>query len=440
METASFQLSACEAAHRIATGSLTSEDLVSSCLERIHARESTIHAWVYLDEAAALQQARERDASPARGALHGVPIAVKDIIHTADMPTGFGTAVFTNHRPLTNASCVQQLLDAGAVILGKTVTTEFAYFSPGPTTNPHNPGHTPGGSSSGSAAAVADHHVPLSLGTQTAGSIIRPASFNGVFGLKPTFSRYSIAGIQALAPSLDTLGGFARSTNDLLLLDSVLRRESDNTKDSPVRPRSVGLVYPADYDQAQPDMRTAFERCAELFKADGIVVGEVDITPLGPLCEIHAQLMAWEAANTLGDVLDQHRDALSATLGQLIDDGRILTRVSRERAERTLETATTFFEKVFEEYDLLMTLAAAGAAPAGLAYTGDPRFNRAWSLLRMPCLSIPASQTQTGLPLGVQLVGPYGGDRQLLTYASYLQGLIGQPVEIPNAANRSMHR
>ncbi len=213
---------AIEAAQAIAGGTMTSVELVQACLDRIHAREADIGAWTYLDDEAALAQARACDQRPAQGPLHGVPVGIKDIIDTHDMPTSYGSPIYAGHQSAGDASGVAMLRAAGAVILGKTVTTEFAMFTPGKTANPHNPAHTPGGSSSGSAAAVADAMVPLALGSQTAGSIIRPASYCGVVGYKPTHGNFPIAGIKALAQSLDTLGGFSRSVADLALLRAAM--------------------------------------------------------------------------------------------------------------------------------------------------------------------------------------------------------------------------
>src|SRR5215510_11845337 len=216
------ELTVVEAAQAIAAGTITSEALVHACLERIMAREESIRAWEYLDPKAALTQARACDRSPAQGLLHGVPVGIKDLIDTADMPTSYGSPIYAGHRPVWDAASVALLRAAGAVILGKTVTTEFAMFTPGKTANPHNVAHTPGGSSSGSAAAVADAMVPLALGTQTAGSIIRPASFCGVVGYQPTHGQFSVAGIKALSQTLDTLGGSARSVADVALLRAAL--------------------------------------------------------------------------------------------------------------------------------------------------------------------------------------------------------------------------
>jgi Asp-tRNA(Asn)/Glu-tRNA(Gln) amidotransferase A subunit family amidase len=215
-------LTATEAAERIRTGALTSEALVRACLDRIAERDGALHAWAHVDPDRALAEARARDAEEPRGPLHGVPVGVKDLIDTADLPTAYGSPIYAGYRPAVDAACVERLRAAGAVVLGKTVTTEFALFHPGPTCNPHDPGRTPGGSSSGSAAAVADGHVPLALGTQTAGSIIRPAGFCGVWGFKPTFERLPTAGIKPIAPSLDTLGPFARGPDDLALCAGVL--------------------------------------------------------------------------------------------------------------------------------------------------------------------------------------------------------------------------
>jgi len=228
-----YRLSASEAAQRLAAGKLAAVDLVRSCLERIAEREGTVGAWAHLDAETALAEARARDQSSKRGPLHGIPVGVKDIMDTADLPTAYGSRAYGNHRPRADAAAVALAREAGAVVLGKTVTTEFAAMSPGKTRNPHNPAHTPGGSSSGSAAGVADLMMPLAFGTQTAGSIIRPAAFCGIIGMKPSFGRVATAGTKVLAHGLDTIGGFARSVADAALFIAALTQRPDLAPSAP---------------------------------------------------------------------------------------------------------------------------------------------------------------------------------------------------------------
>ena len=262
------RLSLVEAAEGIASGRFTSLELVTACLERIHAREERVGAWAWLDPDQALAQARACDRRPATTPMHGVPVGVKDIINTADMPTCCGSQIYAGHYPDEDAECIRLLRRAGAVIMGKTVTTEFAFYAPGKTANPHNLKHTPGGSSSGSAAAVADFHVPLALGTQTSGSIIRPASFNGVFGCKPTYNSYSLDGIHPLAPELDTLGAFSRSRRDIALLHGVLAG-SHIQAPAAARPATVALVRTPAWDDADAQVRGKQSRICRAVKTGG---------------------------------------------------------------------------------------------------------------------------------------------------------------------------
>src|SRR5579885_2458435 len=253
------RLSARDAARRIAAGTLTAEALMRACLERIQSREATVGAWAHIDPDHALAEARARDQSAQRGPLHGVPIGVKDIMDTADLPTGYGSRAYHGHRPGSDAACVALARAAGAVILGKTVTTEFAAMSPGKTRNPHDPAHTPGGSSSGSAAGVADFMMPLAFGTQTAGSIVRPASFCGVVGYKPSFGLVATAGVKPLAPSLDTIGGFARSVADVALFIAALTDRRDLVPSAPAARPRIGIYHTEPWDHAQPATAAALE-------------------------------------------------------------------------------------------------------------------------------------------------------------------------------------
>src|SRR6185437_735787 len=293
-------LSAREATRRIAEGKLTSETLTRACLERIAAREPVVGAWHYLDPDQALQEARARDQSAARGPLHGVPLGVKDIMDTADMPTGYGSRAYRGFRPAADAACVALARDAGAVVLGKTVTTEFAYLSPGKTRNPHNPAHTPGGSSSGSAAGVADFMMPLAFGTQTAGSILRPASFCGVVGYKPSFGLVAPSGTKILAPSLDTVGGFARSVEDVALFISALTGRSDLIPKEPAARPRIGVYRTEPWPQAQPATVAALEAARERFGRAGAALADRAAFPaFARLADAQITIMNHEAARNL---------------------------------------------------------------------------------------------------------------------------------------------
>ena len=301
MTSGLHRLNLAEAARGIAGGRFTSVDLVTACLERIHAREDRVKAWAWLDPDQALARARACDARPATTPLHGIPIGVKDIIDTADMPTCYGSQVFQGHYPAEDAECIRLLKQAGAVIMGKTVTTEFAFYAPGKTANPHALDHTPGGSSSGSAAAVADFHVPLALGTQTSGSIIRPASFNGVFGCKPTYNSYSLGGIHPLAPELDTLGAFSRSPADLALLHGVLSQQDTGLADA-VRPATVAVVRTPAWDDADTEAQNSVLDFAGRLRQAGIAVIEAEENLLDGMMEVQQAYLARGAAASLGPV------------------------------------------------------------------------------------------------------------------------------------------
>jgi Asp-tRNA(Asn)/Glu-tRNA(Gln) amidotransferase A subunit family amidase len=434
------RLTATEAARRIASGETTSEALVAACLGRIEERDGTIGAWAHLDPDLATAKAREADeqlrASGPQGPLHGVPVGIKDIIDTSELPTENGTEIFKGRQPDHNASVVEQLRAAGAIVLGKTVTTELAFFGPGKTRNPSNPAHTPGGSSSGSAAAVADYHVPLALGTQTAGSVIRPASYCGCFGLKPTYGAISRRGILSQSPPLDTVGAYARSIEDLALIsDCMMARDpadSDMLEDgiAPLRdavanwrpgtPRFAFVRSPA-WPIGDAQMHTAFELLAARL---GAFVDTVDLPPsFETTGGLQRAVQFRDIAANYGPLLDAHPTSISAKLAEVIGEGRS---VRDEEYRAALERRDALYgdiEPLFSHYDAILTPAAPGTAPIGLESTGSPAFNFLWTYLRMPAVSLPLLETG-GMPLGVQLVGPRGGDGALLCAALGLEKLI----------------
>ena len=418
------------AAKGIATGEFTSEELVTACLERIHAREDQVKAWAWLDPEQALAQARSCDERPATTLVHGVPVGVKDIINTVNMPTCYGSQVYAGHYPVEDAECIRLLQQAGAVIMGKTVTTEFAFYAPGKTANPHNLEHTPGGSSSGSAAAVADFHVPVALGTQTSGSIIRPASFNGVFGYKPTYNSYSLDGIHPLAPELDTLGAFSRAVGDLCLLHGVLsgpRLPSSVAE----RPGQIAFVRTPAWDAADTMMQNCMADFLQTIKQAGINVIEPDESLLQDLMEVQQAYLARGAATSLGHVTDNHPDEVRPQTRALVAEGRRVDESFDARLQDALARGERFLSGVFSRADLVITPSAAGAAPAGLHNTGDPMFNRIWTFLQTPCMNLPLTKSTRGLPIGIQLVCNRQEDTRLFAYAGYLQGLTGYVIERP---------
>ena len=424
------RLSLVEAAKGIASGTFTSLELVTACLDRIHAREEQVGAWAWLDPDQVLAQARVCDERPATTPLHGVPIGIKDIINTADMPTCYGSQIYNGHYPDKDAECIRLLRQAGAVIMGKTVTTEFAFYAPGKTANPHNPEHTPGGSSSGSAAAVADFHVPVALGTQTSGSIIRPASFNGVFGCKPTYNSYSLNGIHPLAPELDTLGAFSRSPADLALLHGVLSEQETGVPDAE-RPDTVAVVRTPAWEDADAETQDNVLDFAGRLRQSGIDVIEPDEELLNSLMEVQQAYLARGAASSLGHITDQHPDEVRPQTRDLVVEGRRVGDSFNAGLQDALARGGRFLSGVFSRADLVITPGAPGEAPAGLHNTGNPMFNRIWTFLQTPCMNLPLMRGRGGLPIGIQLVCNRQEDKRLFAYSAYLQNLTGYDIEQP---------
>jgi Asp-tRNA(Asn)/Glu-tRNA(Gln) amidotransferase A subunit family amidase len=432
-------LGAAEAARRIREGLLSSEELVGGCLERIHQVEPEVRAWQFLDEKHALAEARAADERKRNGEpigpLHGVPVGLKDIIDTADMPTENGTVLCKGRTPREDAAVVKLLRAAGAVMLGKTVTTECAYFSPGKTRNPHNPKHTPGGSSSGSAAAVGASMVPLALGSQTAGSVIRPAAFCGVYGFKPTHGLIPRSGILQLSRTLDHVGLFSRNLEDLALLLEQLQGWDERDPDT--RPRArvpflelareepplepmFALVRTPHWERADADMKDAF---GELQQSLGERVEEVNPFSAGTESwDWHRTVMEAEMAANLEPLWLAGKNKLSEKLGALIERGREVRAVDHQRVLRRIPLAVEALDELFRErYDAILTPPALGTAPKGLTSTGDPAFCSIWTLLGMPAITLPLMQGENGLPLGVQLVGRKGYDARLLRTARWLE-------------------
>jgi Asp-tRNA(Asn)/Glu-tRNA(Gln) amidotransferase A subunit family amidase len=418
-----FRLSASEAARRIAQGRLTSRALVEACLERIASRETAVGAWAHIDADQALAEARARDQSPAQGPLHGVPVGVKDIMDTADLPTAYGSRAYVGHRPRADAACVALARAAGAVILGKTVTTEFAAMSPGKTRNPHNGAHTPGGSSSGSAAAVADSMVPLAFGTQTAGSIVRPASFCGIVGLKPSFGLIAIAGTKALAPSLDTVGGFARDVADIALFLSALTDRPELTPAAAQRPR-IGVYRPEPWDRAEPATIAALERARAALARAGAAIAERGAFPdFDGLVVAQNTIMTHEAARNLAwERLCRGSEIMPRTAA-LLAEGAAVSAAAYDAARAEAARARARLGDFFGAFDAMLVPAAPGAAPA-IDTTGDAVFNRGWTLLHAPCVTLPVERTAGGLPVGVQLVGRVGDDARLLAVALFAEAAL----------------
>ncbi len=435
-------LSASEAARLIRDGVVSSEQFVEACLARIREVDGQIQAWTFLDPDHALAQARALDQLRLEGKrigpLHGVPIGIKDIFDTADMPTENGSVIYAGRTPSHDAAAVAMLRAAGAVIMGKTVTTEFAYFSPGKTRNPHNSEHTPGGSSSGSAAAVAANMVPLALGSQTNGSTIRPAAYCGCIGFKPTHGLISRHRVFALSGTLDHVGLFARSIDDIALLAERLVGYDENDPDTRLRaripfvevaveepplPPMFGFVKTPHWERVDEDTKEGF---AELVERLGKQVEEVALLPSAiDAWDLHRTIMEAEMAANLKREWDKGYDRLSEQLRAQLERGHNVRAIDYQRARSRIAPIHESFVELFEQrYDAILTPAATGAAPKGLSSTGDPVFCTLWTLCGMPAISLPLLQSASGLPIGVQLVGPRNGDARLLRTARWLAARI----------------
>ena len=418
-------------------GVITAEQVAESCLGRIEDVDGDVQAWAYLDPEHVRTQARALDAARADGKplgpLHGIPVGIKDIFDTTDMPTEDGTVLHEGRRPWYDATTVSLLREAGAVIMGKTVTTEMALFGPGKTRNPHDATRTPGGSSSGSAAAVASGMVPLAIGSQTGGSTIRPASFCGIVGFKPSHGLISRNGVMTLSRTLDHVGVFAGSVTDAALLADVMMKYDPKDADMrpkaapelsrlageepPLPPKLAFLKTPV-WDQAEEDTREAFEELVEVLGTES--VEEVELSSLfeDALAQ-HTVIHDAEIAVNLGGDYERGRDRMSPQLVKIIEQGLKVPAADYLRAVARIPLFLDAIEEMFERYDAILTPAAPGEAPVGTA-TGNPIFCKVWTLLGMPAVSLPLLSGNNGLPIGVQLVGQRGNDGRLLRTARWL--------------------
>ncbi|MBM3950310.1 MAG: amidase [Rhodospirillales bacterium] len=431
------ELSLAQAALEIREGRLKSAELVRSCLDRIAAVDKDVQAWRCLDPEHAMRQAEELDSRRSRGQavgrLHGIPVGIKDLFDTADYPTEYGSPIYAGHAPRRDAACVASLRAAGAVILGKTVTTEFAYFFPGKTRNPHDPKRTPGGSSSGSAAAVAAIMVPGAIGTQTNGSVIRPASYCGVVGFKPTHGLIPRTGAFLLSRTLDHVGTFARTIEDAALLAEIMAGHDEDDPDTrsvaipplaqtaaenpPLPPRFAFVKTPV-WNQAEPTTHAAF---AELVNALGDATGEVELPMIArEIVAMHQIVMDVEMARNLHREYEKARDKLSRQMRELLERGRKHLAFDYRRAVDMIEPINATVDAVFDEYDAILTPATTGEAPVGLDATGSPVFCTIWTYLGLPAVTLPLLTGPNGLPVGVQLVGRRGNDARLLRTARWL--------------------
>ena len=421
-----YQLAAIEAARRLHAGSLTSESLVRSCLERIEEREERVQAWEYIDAEHALEQARRCDRSPRRGLLHGLPIGVKDVIDTADMPSLWGNAkAYANRRPDRDAPVVQRLREEGAVILGKTAPSRFSFWWPGKTRNPRNLDHTPGSSSSGSAAAVADYMCPVAIGTQTGGSIMRPAAFCGVVGFKPTHDWMPWRHSRDFAPTFDVVGGMARSVGDIVLLMRALTGKTDFDPDARLDGAvSIGLCRTADWWKAPAYVHRAYEETADYMNRQGCSVRDVELPKIyDELSEAMEIVQAYESARSFEWDLRCRRDTLEAGLIELLESGWAIPRERYLSAIALGEECRKRFSGDIGDVDVVMVPGSSMEAP-NISEVGNNQFIRMWMPLYVPDVALPVTEGPNGLPMGVQLIGRQGDDARHLIRARRLEDLL----------------
>ncbi len=441
MDIALNHMTAKAAAKAIRDGDITSEALMAACIERIAVRDDVVHAWVNFDAGHAMAAAREADARQSRGIelgpLHGVPVGLKDIIDTADLPTEQGSRLFAGRRPAQDSTCAVLLRAAGAVILGKTVTTEFALTQARGTTNPNDPARTPGGSSSGSGASVADMMVPLAVGSQTGGSVIRPASFCGTYGYKPTYGCISRRGVLIISRYLDHLGLYSRSLEDLAVMGDVLMQHDPGDFDMRFHPGD-NLAEVMDAPKAQTASRLAFvkgpawahaeDHMPPLFESYvedlGGIIEEVELGGIfDQALDAQATIMNASLWANLGAYQQQHPDDIETETKSRVAAGRDIKASDYIHAIELADSLGKALAGLFENYDALVTAAAPGEAPIGLDWTGNAAFQRIWTLTGLPTVTLPLLEGPNGMPIGVQVIGPKGGDGKLFRAARWLDEL-----------------
>ncbi|BAF88631.1 amidase [Azorhizobium caulinodans ORS 571] len=425
--TAPCFLTAAQAAARIKAGTLTSEALIRSCLERIGARDPAVKAWLHVDPDLAIRQARELDKRPPAGPLHGIPFGVKDIMDTADMPTTYNSQEWQDHRPTRDAACVNIVRQAGAVILGKTDTVEFAFNSrKAASRNPYNLAHTPGGSSSGSGAAVGDYQVQCAFGTQTAGSHIRPASFNGIYAIKPSWGTVSREGVHMISAILDTVGWYGRSVDDLILGAQAFRLPGmESLAARGVKGLKIGYCETPYWSRAETGARKAMAVAVERLQRAGVIVEEIALPAhFADIAEAHTMIMFGDGRVALYDEYLRQGGRLHPELKLTVENGRGVTPETLVAAYDLADTCRMEFDAIAAGYDAVLAPAATGEAPKGLHTVGDWIFNGLWTLLHTPCVAIPSVLGDIGLPVGVQLVGGRLSDARLLAVAQSLQPVL----------------
>ena len=407
----------------IRSGRFTAEDVVRSCLNRIAEREPLIRAWAHFDPEIAIRSARSR--TDHAGPLSGVPFGAKDVIDSADFPTEMGSQAYRGHRPPYDAACIAIACRAGGILLGKTVSAEFAGTQPTETANPHNANHTPGGSSSGSAAAVADFMVPLAFGTQTGGSILRPAAFCGIVGFKPTFGLYSTAGMKPAAHSFDTIGLLARSVPDVVTVHAALMGDAALTRDQDLNPPRFGFFPSHLWETVEGDMRALMKEVLRgISNARGTICEVATPASFETITEHRAVINAFERARGLAGEAATHRQTFSAQTLEVCERGFAVSGERYVQARRALDNFRAQAEQLFTGVDVLLTPTTPGEAPAGKSYAGDPRLQELWTMLHLPSITIPAGRGRRNLPLGVQLVGRPYDDSIVLAHALWLSTVL----------------
>lgn len=425
------KISAVDIVERTTSGAATCEQVARDCLARVEAREPVVKAWSFIDPDLVLREARALDARMTRGPLHGVPVGVKDIIDTADMPTQMGSPIYRGHRTLSDAGCVALLRAAGALIFGKTVTCEFAGPTAGITTNPHNAAHTPGGSSSGSGAAVADFMVPFGFGTQTGGSVQRPSSFCGIVGYKPSFGLINPQGVKPAAESLDTVGLMVRTVEDAALFMRVLTNSEPVqwlSGDTPIR---IGLCRTYAWGDAEEATRNAVEDAAGRLEQAGFSVRDVDLpSPCEELPKTREIINDFERARGMAWEWNAHAAQISEALAKSIRNGLAMPRARYVEALERVALCRQRAAGLFADVDVLLTPTANGEAPLGLANTGDHRFQSIWTQLRTPAVTLPTHAGPNGMPVGIQLIGARYADNRLLAIAQRVFAVLGRGPQI----------
>ncbi len=416
-------LTATAARARMDAGSLTPAALAEACLQRIAERDGVVRAMAFLDPALAARNA----ASARPGPMHGIPVGVKDVLDTADMPTEYNSPIWRGHRPHADCAAVAWTREAGGVILGKTVTTEFATRHPGPTTNPHNPAHTPGGSSSGSAAGVAAGFFPVAFGTQTAGSVIRPAAYCGVVGYKPSYNLINRHGMKLMSFSLDTVGTMGRSVADCALLAAAAGRADLGDPDRKLAnaPRVAMCQSPA-WPHAAPETQALLQDAADRLARAGATVTALTLPPLfADVLDAQPLVMNAESAASMGWEMLHHRGQLSPVLRERLEWGLAQPAAAVAAAQAVLRDGQAAFADAMGDADVVLTPSAPGEAPSGLGWTGDAVFNALWTALHVPCVTVPVGAGPHGMPLGVQVVGRIGADRAVLAVAQWVASALG---------------